>query len=411
MSADFSMVKGDRISFDANGNAKTVLNPVIPYVEGDGIGPEIWAASQSIFDAAVQRAYQGSRRVSWLQVWAGESSFKKQGNWLPEETLDAFREFRVGIKGPLTTPVGGGVRSINVTLRQMLDLYQCVRPVRWYPNVPSPVRRPEDVNMVIFRENTEDVYAGIEYEAGSEKQLKLAKVLRDEFGAKIPSGPLGLGVKPVSEMGSKRLVRAALRYAVENNRASVTLVHKGNIMKFTEGAFCKWGYEVAKAEFGDKIVLASDTDGKAIPGKIMVRDVIADNMFQQALLKAKNYDVIASTNLNGDYLSDALAAQVGGLGIAPGANIGDGYAIFEATHGTAPSMAGKDSANPLSVVLSGVMMFQHLGWSEVARLIEDAVVKTLADKTVTKDFASQMSDATLLSCSAYGRAVVAAMGS
>ncbi len=384
-------------------------HPVIPFVEGDGIGPEIWAASRSIFDAAIAKAYQGKRGINWKQVWAGEAAFKKFGNWLPSETLDAFKEHKVGIKGPLTTPVGGGVRSINVTLRQTLDLFQCVRPVRWYPNVPSPVRNPEKVDMVIFRENTEDVYAGIEYESGSEKQNKLAAFLKDVLGVKLPDGALGLGVKPISENGSKRLVRAALNYAATHNRKSVTLVHKGNIMKFTEGAFCKWGYEVARSEFADKVVFASEVGDKLVEGKILVRDIIADNMFQQALIHPEWYDVLATTNLNGDYLSDALAAQVGGLGIAPGANIGGDYAIFEATHGTAPNIAGKNIANPLSVVLSGVMLFEHLGWIEVAKIIDNAVMKTLDQKTVTEDFSGQMPDSTRLSCSEYAKAVIAAM--
>jgi isocitrate dehydrogenase len=384
-------------------------NPVIPFVEGDGIGPEIWAASRFLFDAAVRKVYGGKRSIQWLQVFAGEASFKAYGDWLPAKTLEAFREHKIGIKGPLSTPVGGGVRSINVTLRQTLDLYQCVRPVRWYPNVPSPVQNPGNVNMVIFRENTEDVYAGLDYESGTEKQSKLAQFLRSELGVKLPDGNLGLGVKPISELGSKRLVRAALRYAVTNNRKSVTLVHKGNIMKYTEGAFCRWGYEVAREEFADHVVFASETGGKAVPGKILVRDIIADNMFQQALIYPQDYDVLATTNLNGDYLSDALAAQVGGLGIAPGANIGEKCAIFEATHGTAPTIAGKNIANPLSVVLSGVMMFEHLGWNEVAKSIESAVEKTLSAKTVTADFANQMSNAKLLSCSEFANALVKAL--
>lgn len=399
---------GEKITADANGKIKVPDHPIIPFIEGDGTGPDIWRASQIVFDAAVQKAYAGKKKIHWMEVPAGEKSFQTNGSWLPEETVEAIKEFRVAIKGPLTTPVGGGIRSLNVTLRQVLDLYQCVRPVRWYSNVPSPVREPHKVNMCIFRENTEDIYAGIEFKAGSEEQKKLRDFLATALNKKVRADS-GLGIKPVSEFGSKRLVRAAIQYAIKNKCKSVTLVHKGNIMKFTEGAFRDWGYEVATTEFRDQCVTWDECNGKAPAGKIMIKDAIADNMFQQALLRPDEYEVLACTNLNGDYLSDALAAQVGGLGIAPGANIGDGFALFEATHGTAPKYAGQDKVNPGSVILSGNMMFEYLGWYEVVDKIARAYEKTLEQKIVTYDFARQLPGAKEVSCSDFAKAIVSNM--
>lgn len=399
---------GSHIKADANGKLEVPDNPIIPYIEGDGTGPDIWKASQLVFDAAVQKAYGGKKKIHWMEVPAGEKSFNSNGNWLPDETIDAIKEFRVAIKGPLTTPVGGGIRSLNVALRQILDLYQCVRPVRWYTNVPSPVKEPQKVNMCIFRENTEDIYAGIEFKAGTEEQKKLREFLANTLGKNVREDS-GLGIKPISEFGSKRLVRAAINYAIKNKCKSVTIVHKGNIMKFTEGAFRDWGYEVAKTEFRDQCVTWDECGGKAPDGKILVKDAIADNMFQQALLRPDEYEVLACTNLNGDYLSDALAAQVGGLGIAPGANIGDGYALFEATHGTAPKYAGQDKVNPGSVILSGNMMFEYLGWNEVVSLIEKAFEKTLAQKVVTYDFARQLPGAKEVKCSEFAKAIISNM--
>jgi isocitrate dehydrogenase len=399
---------GSHIQADAKGKLTVPDNPIIPYIEGDGTGPDIWKASQMVFDAAVQKAFGGQKQIHWMEVPAGEKSFNNNGNWLPDETIDAIKEYRVAIKGPLTTPVGGGIRSLNVALRQILDLYQCVRPVRWYTNVPSPVREPQKVNMCIFRENTEDIYAGIEFKAGTEEQKKLRDFLVNTLGKKVREDS-GLGIKPISEFGSKRLVRAAINYAIKNKCKNVTIVHKGNIMKFTEGAFRDWGYEVAKTEFRDQCVTWEECNGNAPAGKILVKDAIADNMFQQALLRPDEYEVLACTNLNGDYLSDALAAQVGGLGIAPGANIGDGYALFEATHGTAPKYAGQDKVNPGSVILSGNMMFEYLGWNEVVTLIEKAFEKTLAQKIVTYDFARQLPGAKEVKCSEFAKAIIANM--
>jgi len=399
---------GERIQIDAQGKLNVPNNPIIPFIEGDGTGPDIWHASQLVFDAAVEKAYGGKRKVHWMEVPAGEKSFKNHKSWLPDETVEAIREFRVAIKGPLTTPVGGGIRSLNVTLRQVLDLYQCVRPVRWYTNVPSPVREPQKVNMCIFRENTEDIYAGIEFKAGSEEQKKLRDFLATTLNKKVREDS-GLGIKPVSEFGSKRLVRAAIEYAIKHNCKSVTLVHKGNIMKFTEGAFRDWGYEVAKTEYRDQCVTWDECNGNVPAGKILIKDAIADNMFQQALLRPDEYEVLACTNLNGDYLSDALAAQVGGLGIAPGANIGDGYALFEATHGTAPKYAGLDKVNPGSVILSGNMMFEYLGWNEVALLISKAFEKTLEQKVVTYDFARSLPGAKEVKCSEFAKALISNM--
>ncbi len=381
-------------------------DPIIPFIEGDGIGPDIWAAAVRVFDAAVEKAYGGERKIAWKEVLAGEKAFNATGEWLPKETVDAFGTYLVGIKGPLTTPVGGGIRSLNVALRQMMDLYVCLRPVRWFEGVPSPVKNPGAVDMVIFRENTEDVYAGKELEANSDDAGKLLEFLRDEFGWDIRPDS-GLGIKPISATGSKRLIRAAIRYAIANNRKSVTLVHKGNIMKFTEGAFRNWGYEVAKEEFADELVSWEDSGGD--PGdKILIQDVIADAMLQQVLTRPANYDVIATMNLNGDYISDALAAQVGGIGIAPGGNINyeTGVAVFEATHGTAPKYAGMNKVNPGSVILSGEMMLNYMGWNEPAVLIVAAIEKAIADKIVTYDFARLMDDPTEVSTSAFADAVI-----
>jgi isocitrate dehydrogenase len=363
--------EGSKIQAGANGALSVPHNPIIPFIIGDGTGPDIWHASQLVFDAAIEKTYGGKKKIHWMSVPAGELSFNKHNDWLPQQTIDALKEFRVSIKGPLTTPVGKGIRSLNVALRQTLDLYQCVRPVRWYPNVPAPVKEPQKVNMVVFRENTEDIYAGIEFAAGTDEQKKLRSFLQDSLGKKVREDA-GLGIKPVSEFGSKRLVRSAIQYAIKHKLPSVTLVHKGNIMKFTEGAFRDWGYEVATKEFRNECVTWDECQGNVPTGKILIKDAIADNMFQQALLRPDEYSVLATTNLNGDYLSDALAAQVGGLGIAPGANIGDGYAVFEATHGTAPKYAGQDKVNPGSVILSGVMMLEHLGWNEAVSAIHKA---------------------------------------
>jgi len=381
-------------------------DPVIPFIEGDGTGPDIWAAAKRVFDAAVEKAYGGARSLAWTEVLAGEKAFNETGSWLPDGTVDAFGRYHVGIKGPLTTPVGGGIRSLNVALRQTLDLYACVRPVRWFQGVPSPVRRPELVDMVIFRENTEDVYAGKELEEGSPEALKLLDFLEAEFAWDLRRDS-GIGIKPVSVTGSKRLVRAALRYALENGRKSVTLVHKGNIMKFTEGAFRSWGYDVVREEFADVAVSWEDCGGD--PGdRLLVKDVIADAMLQQVLTRPADYDVIATLNLNGDYLSDALAAQVGGIGIAPGGNINyeTGIAVFEATHGTAPKYAGLDKVNPGSLILSGEMMFRYLGWREAAELIVSSLEATIAAGTVTYDFARLMEGATELKTSEFASAMI-----
>jgi isocitrate dehydrogenase len=380
-------------------------NPIIPFIEGDGIGPDIWAAARNVFDTAVERAYGGERKIEWTEVLAGEKAFNETGEWLPDATVDTFRKYLVGIKGPLTTPVGGGIRSLNVALRQILDLYVCLRPVRWYQGVPSPVKKPADVDMVIFRENTEDVYAGKELEAGSDGVIKLLAFLDEEFGWEIRKDS-GIGIKPISESGSRRLVRAAIEYALEHGRRSVTLVHKGNIMKYTEGAFREWGYELVKDEFSDVAVSWEDCNGD--PGdRLLVQDVIADAFLQQILTRPAEYDVIATMNLNGDYMSDALAAQVGGIGIAPGGNINyeTGFAIFEATHGTAPKYTGMNKVNPGSVILSGEMMFRYLGWDEVADLIVKGMEAAIGDKIVTYDFARLMDDATEVSTSAFAQAV------
>lgn len=388
-------------------------NPILLFIEGDGIGKDIMTASKRIWDAAVEKAYGGKRKISWMEIYAGEKAASiYDGNFMPEETFDALREYLIGIKGPLTTPVGGGFRSLNVTLRQVLDLYSCVRPVRWYRGVPSPVKRPQDVDVVIFRENTEDVYAGIEYESGTPENKKLAKFLREEMGANFFEDA-GIGIKPISPFGSKRLIRAAIQYAIDRGRKSVTLVHKGNIQKFTEGAFTKWGYELAAEEFPDETIswddVAANHGGKVPEGKILIQDVIADISFQKMLLRPTEFDVLATPNLNGDYLSDAIAAEVGGVGIAPGANIGDEVALFEATHGTAPKYTDLDKVNPGSLMFSGVMMLEHIGWQEAADLITTGYEKTLDQKIVTYDFARQMEGATEVKTSEFATAIIGNM--
>ena len=380
--------------------------PVIPFIEGDGTGPDIWRAARRVFDAAVQHTSTGKRKISWREVLAGEKAFKETGNWLPDATLDVIREHRVAIKGPLTTPVGGGIRSLNVTLRQLLDLYACIRPVRWFQGVPAPVKNPEKLNVVIFRENIEDVYAGIEFQAESKEANAIISLLEGQLGKKVRAAS-AIGVKPMSRFGSQRLVAKAIRYAVDNHRPSVTLVHKGNIMKFTEGAFRDWGYEVARDRFGKETVTETDAARGGANGRVVVKDRIADAMFQQVLLRPDEYSVIATPNLNGDYLSDACAAQVGGLGLAPGGNVGDGYAVFEATHGTAPKYAGLDKINPGSVILSGVMMFQELGWVDVARAIEHGLEGAIASGHVTYDLARQMPGATEVSTSTFADGIIA----
>lgn len=403
-------------------------HPIIPFVEGDGTGRDIWRASQRVFDAAVQKAYRGRRKIHWMEVYAGQKAFDKFGSWLPEETVEAFHKYLVGIKGPLTTPIGGGIRSLNVALRKALDLYVCQRPVRYFNGVPSPVKHPEYVDMVVFRENTEDIYTGIEFEDGGEDNQRFKRLLKEHFPedyAKIRfPDTAGIGLKPISKEGTARLVRAAIRWALENSRRSVTLVHKGNIMKFTEGAFRNWGYEIAEKEFGERVYTwaqwerTKDAQGEDVAnveqeaavksGQLLVKDVIADIVFQQTITRAREFDVIATMNLNGDYLSDALAAQVGGIGIAPGGNINytTGHAVFEATHGTAPKYADKDMVNPGSVILSGEMMFNYMGWREAAQFIVKGMEKAITAKTVTYDFHRLMEGATLLKCSEYGDAVI-----
>ncbi|MGD1147452.1 MAG: isocitrate dehydrogenase (NADP(+)) [Thermoanaerobaculaceae bacterium] len=403
---------GERIGWDGR-SIQVPERPVIPYIEGDGTGPDIWRATQRVLDASVEKAYGGKRRIAWVEVEAGEKSFKGKGTWLPDETVEAISHFRVAIKGPLTTPVGGGIRSLNVTLRQVLDLYACVRPVRWIPGVPSPVKRPQDVNMIIFRENTEDVYSGIEWQGGSPEAEKLRLFIEKELGKKIRPNS-GIGIKPISQFGSARLVVKAIRYALANHRDSVTLVHKGNIMKFTEGAFRDWGYQAAREQFGDATLTETELfevhGGKLPAGKrLVVRDRIADSMFQQALLRPSEYSVLCTPNLNGDYLSDALAAQVGGLGMAPGSNEGDEHALFEATHGTAPKYAGQDKVNPGSLILSGEMMLRHLGWGEAANLVVKGVEAAVTAKRVTYDLHRLMDGASLVSCSGFGEAIVERM--
>jgi isocitrate dehydrogenase len=422
-------VAGEKITV-SNGVLNVPNNPIIPFIEGDGTGPDIWAAASRVLEAAVEKAYNGEKSIVWKEVLAGEKAFNQTGEWLPEETLDVIREYIIAIKGPLTTPVGGGIRSLNVALRQELDLFTCLRPVRYFTGVPSPVKRPEDTDMVIFRENTEDIYAGIEYAQGSEGVQKLINFLQNELGVNKIRFPetSGIGIKPVSEEGTKRLVRAAINYAIEQGRKSLTLVHKGNIMKFTEGAFKNWGYELAEQEFGDKVFTwaqydriveeeGKDAANKAqadaeAAGKIIVKDSIADIFLQQILTRPREFDVVATMNLNGDYISDALAAQVGGIGIAPGANINyeTGHAIFEATHGTAPKYAGLDKVNPSSVLLSGVLMLEHLGWNEAATLIMNSMEKTIESKVVTYDFARLMEGATEVKCSEFANELIKNLG-
>jgi isocitrate dehydrogenase len=401
---------GQPIAPDPQGGLRVPDCPIIPFIEGDGTGPDIWAASVRVFDTAVDRAYDGARGIAWLEVLAGQKAFDETGEWLPDATLKAFRDYRVGIKGPLTTPVGGGIRSLNVALRQILDLYVCLRPVRWYAGVPSPVKHPEHVDMVIFRENSEDIYAGVEWAAETPEARKLIRFLQEEMGVEKIRFPQtsGIGIKPVSREGTERLVRAALDYAIANGRKSVTLVHKGNIMKFTEGAFRDWGYELTRREYAGRAVGWDDCGGTPPRGQILVKDAIADITLQQVLTRPREFDVIATMNLNGDYLSDALAAQVGGIGIAPGANINyeTGHGIFEATHGTAPKYAGLDRVNPSSLILSGVMMLGHMGWREAADLIEKGISRAIAEKTVTYDFHRLMDGATKLKCSEFGDAII-----
>lgn len=407
---------GDKITVNADMSLSVPKNPIIPFIEGDGIGVDISPVMIKVVDAAVEKAYKGERKIAWMEVYAGEKATQvyDQDTWLPQETLDAVRDYVVSIKGPLTTPVGGGIRSLNVALRQQLDLYVCQRPVRWFEGVPSPVKKPGDVDMVIFRENSEDIYAGVEWKAGSPEAEKVIKFLTEEMGVKKIrfTENCGIGIKPVSQEGTKRLVRKALQYAVDNDRSSVTLVHKGNIMKFTEGAFKDWGYEVARDEFGAELLdggpwiqFKNPKTGK----NVVVKDVIADAMLQQILLRPAEYDVIATLNLNGDYLSDALAAEVGGIGIAPGANLSDSVAMFEATHGTAPKYAGQNKVNPGSLILSAEMMLRHMGWTEAADLIIKGTNGAIAAKTVTYDFERLMDGATLLSCSEFGDAMIAKM--
>ena len=387
-------------------------NPVIPFIEGDGIGPDIWSAAQKVLDSAIKKIYGSTKKIAWTEILAGEKAYNTTGKWLPAETLETIPHFFVAIKGPLTTPVSGGIRSLNVAIRQKLDLYACVRPVRYFKGTPSPVRNPERLDVVIFRENTEDVYAGIEWQNGSNEVKKLMSFLRDELGVTVREDS-GIGIKPVSETGSKRLVRKAIKYALEDNRSSVTLMHKGNIMKFTEGAFRDWGYELARDEFPDETISENEVrekySGKTPDGRIVIKDRIADSMFQQILTRTGEYDVIATTNLNGDYISDACAAQVGGIGMAPGANIGDYIGVFEATHGTAPKYAGKNCANPSSLILSGCMMFDYLGWHEAADVVFSALEKAIERKKVTYDLERLMEGATKLSTSDFADAIIDGM--
>lgn len=410
--ANITVPAGEKITY-ADGILNVPDNPIVAFIEGDGIGVDITPASLLVWDAAVEKAYGGKRKISWMEIYSGEKAAELyDGNYMPEETFAAMREFVVGIKGPLTTPIGGGFRSLNVTLRQVLDLYACVRPVRYLPGTPSPMREPEKMDIVLYRENTEDVYSGVEWPADSEGANALIAFMNETLGKNVRAHS-AIGIKPVSEFGTKRLVRQAIEYAIQHHRPSVTLVHKGNIMKFTEGAFKNWGYELAAEEFGDSTISEDEVwskyDGHVPEGKILINDRIADNMLQQLLTRTGDYSVIATLNLNGDYMSDAAAAQVGGLGMAPGGNIGDGVALFEATHGTAPKYAGKDMVNPSSLILSGVMMLEYMGWQEAADLVVTAMTKTIEDKTVTYDLHRQIEGATKLSCSDYAKAIVANM--
>ncbi len=396
---------GDRIDY-RDGGWIVPDRPVIPFIEGDGTGPDIWRAARRVFDAAVQKASQGRRRIDWLEILAGEKAFKETGNWLPEATLDAIRQHRVAIKGPLTTPVGGGIRSLNVSLRQLLDLYACIRPVRYFQGVPSPMREPQKLDVVIFRENIEDVYSGVEYRAGSPEADAVIAFLTERFKAKLRPGS-AIGIKPMSQFGSQRLVVKAIQYALRSGRRSVTLVHKGNIMKFTEGGFREWGYQIAKERFGDKTIPESELGrGTGDAGRVVVKDRITDAMFAQLVLRPDEYSVIAAPNLNGDLLSDAAAAQVGGLGLAPGGNVGDGYAVYEATHGTAPKYAGQDKVNPGSVILSGAMMFEELGWTDVAEAIVRGLEGAIRSRRVTYDLARQMPDAIEVSTSTFAECII-----
>ncbi len=402
---------GEKITVNPDGSLRVPDRPIIPFIEGDGTGADIWRAAQPVFDSAVAKAYGGKRSIAWMEVYAGEKAYKLFDTWLPEDTIEAFREYRVGIKGPLTTPVGGGIRSLNVALRQLLDLYVCLRPVRHFAGVPSPVRHPEKVDMVIFRENTEDIYAGIEWPAGSPEVRKVIDFLDREMGVKskirFPETS-AIGIKPISKEGSERLIRAAIDYAIRYKRKSVTLVHKGNIMKFTEGAFRDWGYELVRREYKGRAIAWPDLQGEVPPGVVLVKDNIADITLQQVLTRPEDFDVIATCNLNGDYLSDAIAAQVGGIGMAPGANINyiTGHGVFEATHGTAPKYANQDKVNPGSLILSGVMMLEHMGWNEAAELIVRGLERTIAKKTVTYDLERLMTGAKLLKCSEFGQAII-----
>lgn len=393
----------ERIALNPDGTINVPDHPVIPFIEGDGVGPDIWSATVKVLDASVEKAYGGKKKITWLRMLAGESAYRNTGQWLPEETLATIKDCVIAIKGPLTTPVGEGIRSLNVALRQGLGLYACVRPVGYIKGVPSPLKNPEKVDMVVFRENTEDVYAGIEWKEGTDEAKKIIRFLKREMGKEI-SWDSGVGIKPISKKGTTRLVRKAINYAISHKRDSVTIVHKGNIMKFTEGAFRNWAYEVARKEFGQ--VTITEGELKEAHEKIVIKDRLADSMFQQILLRPEEYSVIVTPNLNGDYLSDALAAQVGGLGMSPGANIGDGYALFEATHGTAPKYAGKDKVNPGSLILSGAMMLEYMGWREASQLIYEALKKTIEHKTVTYDLARQMEGSKELRCSEFGEAII-----
>jgi len=405
-------MSSERISVNDNGTLNVPDHPLIPFIEGDGIGPDIWRATRRVIDQAVAHAFQGRKKIVWLEIYAGEKGYQKTGQWLPEETLGAIRDHCVAIKGPLTTPVGKGIRSVNVAIRQKLDLYACVRPVRYLDPVPSPMRHPEKIDMVVFRENTEDLYAGIEWAAGAEETGRVVRFLKEQMQVTLPDN-VGIGIKPISENNTKRLVARAIAYALENQLGSVTLMHKGNIMKFTEGAFCRWGYEVAQERFGDRTLteaaLYDQFDGQVPAGKVVIKDRIADMLFQQVLLRPEEFQVIATPNLNGDYLSDALAAQVGGLGMAPGANISDVCAVFEATHGTAPKYAGLDKVNPSSLILSGAMLLDHIGWQTAATDIRDALQATVRSGTVTYDLARQISGAREVKCSEFAAKIVDAL--